>query len=83
MRRMPASASWLCFVASVEERRFHQPARLNARSSEVGQWGGIYEGARRGRFEPRHLAVCMSGIREQYAAEQAVAYRVSLVTSYR
>jgi hypothetical protein len=35
MRRMPASASWLCSVASVEEMRFRQPARLNARSSEI------------------------------------------------
>lgn len=36
MHRMPASALWPCSVASLEERRFLPPARLNARSSYVG-----------------------------------------------
>ena len=35
MHRMRASVLWLYSVASVEERRFRPPGRLNAKSSLV------------------------------------------------
>jgi hypothetical protein len=38
--QMNAEAAAICSAASVEERRFHQSARLNAKSSEVGQCPG-------------------------------------------
>jgi hypothetical protein len=52
MRRMHASALWLCSVASLEERRFRQPARLDARSPEALVQAGFSNLIRRLRAAP-------------------------------